>query len=61
MELSLVRVIRAGPKDWCKVGIHLLRPSKQMLENAKEDAEAKGFPTIYVHNRFPTKTICARR
>ena len=48
-EVSQVKVIETGDRDWFKPGIHLRNPSAQKIEDAKEDAINKGFDTVYVH------------
>lgn len=48
----MVRIIRTDKKgDYCKVGIHLYRPSKRKIEDAKEDAISKNFRVIYIHGK----------
>ena len=48
----MVRIIRTDKKgDYCKVGIHLYRPSKRKIEDAKEDALSKNFGVIYIHEK----------
>ena len=48
----MVRIIRTDKKgDYCKVGIHLYRPSKRKIEDAKEDAISKNFGVIYIHEK----------
>jgi hypothetical protein len=32
-------------------GIHIMNPSEFELEQAKQDAIAKGFKTVWVHNK----------
>lgn len=41
------------------IGIHLFDPTKRQVEDAKEDADIKGFPFVYVHRT--RKTIVTRR
>jgi hypothetical protein len=45
----MVKVRKATEKDIYNAGIHLLNPDYQTLLNAREDAQAKGFRTIWVH------------
>jgi hypothetical protein len=47
-------------EDFCKVGIHLNNPSKQEIESAKEDAQNKGFKTVWIHTKTPKETICRK-
>lgn len=55
----MVKVIKSNGKEtFCAIGIHLYKPSKQAIEDAKEDAYAKGFKTIWVHTKFPKKAFC---
>lgn len=35
-------------------GIHLFDPSKRQIEDAKEDADNKGFRFVYVHRTRKT-------
>lgn len=45
-----LRIIRTDKQDdYCKSGIHLYKPSKREIENAKEDAISKDFTVIYIH------------
>ena len=46
---KMVRIKKAKEKDKYTQGIHLYNPSEMDIENAKEDAYAKGFKTIWVH------------
>ena len=36
------------------IGIHLFDPTKKQVEDAKDEAEAKGFPFVYVHRTRKT-------
>jgi len=47
----MVRTRKAKDRDSGKLGIHLLNPTKFELERAKEDAQIKGFKTIWVHRK----------
>ena len=48
----MVRIIRTDKKgDYHKVGIHLYRPSKRKIEDAKEDATNEDFRVIYIHGK----------
>lgn len=50
--LPMVSIIRTDKKgDYCKVGIHLYRPSKRKIEDAWEDAINKNFRVIYIHGK----------
>jgi len=40
--------------DRDKVGIHIINPTLSELNNAIEDAQAKGFGTVYAHHRDMT-------
>jgi hypothetical protein len=45
-----MRIIRTDEQDdYRKSGIHLYKPSKRKIENAKEDAINKDFTVIYIH------------
>jgi len=45
-----MRIIRTDEQDdYHKSGIHLYKPSKRKIENAKEDAISKDFTVIYIH------------
>ena len=46
-----------GWKHKYDIGIHLHNPSKNDIENAKEDAWARGFKTIWVHRTKKEKAI----
>lgn len=50
--MARVRLVKARRGDRYKQGIHLLNPTRQEVENAKGDAYAKGFSTIWIHGRI---------
>jgi len=53
----MVKVIVARSKsDGCKVGMHLYKPTKQKIQEFKEEARNKGFKYIYIHKSI--KTLC---
>lgn len=45
----MARIVRGTNRNKNSVGIHLFDPTKKQIEDAKEDAENKGFPRVYVH------------
>jgi len=53
----MVRVRKGKWRDERKVGIHLLNPTEFEIENAKEDAYAKGFKTVWVHRKRLKKVV----
>lgn len=46
-----IRVIKTKRIFWkdSRIGIHLLNPTKQEIQNAIARAWGNGFPTIFVH------------
>jgi len=43
-------------------GIHILNPTQMEIENAKGDADAKGFKTIWIHKKkIRTCDKCGRK
>ena len=50
-KYASVRIRKAKKSDSYRRGIHLLKPTPNEIANAKEDAEAKGFKTIWIHNK----------
>lgn len=53
----MARVKRAGKDDWFKVGVHIVSPTKQKLQDAKEDADSKGYDIVWVHPASSLKVI----
>jgi hypothetical protein len=49
-------VITDEQSDYCKSGIHLYKPSKGKIEDAKEDAISNGFRVIYIHENSSSLT-----
>jgi hypothetical protein len=48
----MVRTIKATKKeDEFKQGIHLINPTREEILDAKETALAKGFRTVWLHNK----------
>jgi hypothetical protein len=56
----MARVKRAGRDDWFRVGVHVVAPNKKKLEDAKDDADRGGYPTVWVHPRGSLKTVKKR-
>ena len=44
-----VKVVRGTDKNKRNIGIHLFKPSKSEIADAKERAARDGYPRIYVH------------
>lgn len=47
-SVDVIKTNRKFGKD-SRQGVHLLNPEESELERAIEDAQAKGFETIYIH------------
>lgn len=54
----MVKTKRGTNRNKNLMGIHLFDPTKRQIEDAKGDAENKGFPFVYVHST--RKTIVNR-
>ncbi len=54
----MAKIKRGTNQNKNSMGIHLFDPAKRQIEDAKEEARAKGFPFIYVHRT--RKTIVKR-
>lgn len=51
-NILMVRAMKVRKKSQeMAQGIHLLNPTEQEIEMAKEDALAKGFKTVWIHNK----------
>lgn len=51
-KLSMVRAIKATKKkDEYARGIHLVNPTPEEIIEAKGDALARGFRTVWLHNK----------
>ena len=55
----MVKVKRGTSKNVRAIGIHLFDPTKRQVEDAKDDADSKGFPFVYVHKT--RKMVIKRR
>ena len=53
----MARVRKAGKDDWFKVGVHIVAPTKQKLQEAKDDASNKGYGIVWVHPASSVKSI----
>lgn len=45
----MAKVKRGTAKSVRAIGIHLFDPTKRQIDDAKEDADNKGFSSVYVH------------
>lgn len=54
-----MRIIRTDKKgDYCKRGIHLYKPAKRKIEDAKEYATNEDFRVIYIHGEKSSLIAC---
>ena len=54
----MVRIKKGTNTNRNNMGIHLFDPSKRQIEDAKEDAQNKGFSAVYIHR---TRKLIVKR